>query len=215
MKLAFSLAMGLALSAAAAPAFAQMSNAGMGMAGGAGMGGPGGAPTPQPKGATPNIAPSGLPGVGGVTPPATGPQMQKPAGGDPTQELFTAINKNDYASAQDAVSRGADMTAKNQFGESPLDLSIALNRTNITFLLLGTRNELASQGSGGTMGAPWSLSSAAPAKTGKGKQDKPANAAKVQPAKAPVKPSSHPAISSGDTGTPNPQAGFLGFAPKN
>jgi hypothetical protein len=213
MKLAFPLALGLALGAAVAPAHAQLSNGTM--SSGMGMGGVGGAPTPQPKSRTPDIAPTGLPGVGGSTPLATGPQMQKPIGGDPTQELFTAINKNDYASAQDAVSRGADLTAKDQFGETALDLSIALNRNSITFLLLGTRNELASQ-NGGTMGAPWTLNnSPAPAgKAGKTK-GKHQTAPAVVPAKAPASTAPHTAIPAGDTGTPNPQAGFLGFGPKS
>ncbi len=207
MKLAFPLALGLALGAAVAPAHAQLSPGPIG----AGMGGVGGAPAPQPKARTPDIAPTGLPGVGGVAPLATGPQLQKPASGDPTQELFTAINKNDYASAQDAVSRGADLTAKDEFGETPLDLSIALNRNNITFLLLGTRNELAAQGGGGPIGTPWTLNNATTGKTGKTKSGKHQTAPAVVPAKAPART----APLTGDTGTPNPQAGFLGFGPKS
>jgi hypothetical protein len=215
MKLAFPLVLGLVLGAAVAPAHAQLSTGAPGS--GMSMGGVGGAPAPQLKPRTPDIAPTGLPGVGGGTPLATGPQMKKPAGGDPTQELFTAINKNDYASAQDAVSRGADMTAKDQFGETPLDLSIALNRNNITFMLLGTRNELAAQGGSGAMGAPWTLNNAprGKTKTGNGKSGKHEAAPAMIPAKAPAKSAPHAAIPAGDTGTPNPQAGFLGFGPKS
>ncbi len=213
MKLAFPLALGLALGAAVAPAHAQLSSGTMGS--GMGMGGVGGAPAPQPKARTPDIAPTGLPGVGGVAPLATGPQMQKPAGGDPTQELFTAINKNDYASAQDALSRGADLTAKDQFGESPLDLSIALNRNNITFLLLGTRNELAAQGASDTMGAPWMLTPPPSGKTGKSQSGKHEAASAVVPANETGKPTPYKALPTGNTGTPNPQAGFLGFGPKS
>ncbi|HTQ71914.1 MAG TPA: ankyrin repeat domain-containing protein [Acidocella sp.] len=218
MKLAYSLALGLALSAAVAPAYAQLPPGTMGS--GMGMGGVGGAPAPQPKARTPDIAPTGLPGIGGMAPPATGPQLQKPAGGDPTQELFTAINKNDYASAQDAISRGADLTAKNQFGESPLDLSIALNRNNITFMLLGTRNELAAQGTGGAVGAPWTLNNTPSAKTGKTKSGntksgKHETARAMMPASAPAKPAPYKALPAGGTGTPDPQAGFLGFGPKS
>ncbi len=213
MKLAFPLALGLALSAAVAPAYAQLSSGTMGS--GMGMGGVGGAPAPQPKARTPDIAPTGLPGLGGVAPLATGPQLQKPAGGDPTQELFTAINKNDYASAQDAVSRGADLTAKDQFGETPLDLSIALNRNNITFMLLGTRNELAAQGTAGAVGAPWTLNPAPSAKAGKTKSGKHENARAVVPTNAPARTAPHMTLPAGGTGTPDPQAGFLGFGPKS
>ncbi len=205
MKPALSLALSLALAAAATPAMAQLANgeAGSGM----GMGGVGGAPAPQVKSRAPDIAPAGLPGIGSIAPPATGPQIQKPESGDPTQELFTAINANDYSSAQDAISRGADITAKDQFGETPLDLSIALNRNNITFLLLGTRNELASQGLSGTIGAPWTLD--------KTQAGKPAShkAHAVVPAAA--SPAPRPTLAPGNTGTPNPQAGFLGFGAKN
>lgn len=216
MKFAFPLAMGLAMGAAVVPAHAQLANGAVGP--GVGLGGVGGAPVAQPKARTPDIAPSGLPGVGGAPPPATGPTLQKPAGGDPTQELFTAINKNDYASAQDAISRGADLTAKDQFSETPLDLSIALNRNNITFLLLGTRNELAAQGLSGTVGAPWTLNNTTPGgKAGKGhKPGKHETASAVVPARAPVvKPAPRPTLPAGGTGTPDPQAGFLGFGPKS
>jgi hypothetical protein len=212
MKFAFPLALGLALGAVAAPVHAQLSGEpGSGMS----MGGIAGSPAPQPKVTAPDIAPAGLPGVGNVAPLATGPKIQKPAGGDPTKELFTAINGNDYASAQDAVSRGADLTAKDQFGETPLDLSIALNRNNITFLLLGSRNELSAQGLNGSIGAPWTLPTA-----GKGNQGK-ANPAPRQsthpviPAAAPARPAPQMAVPGGATGTPNPQAGFLGFGSKS
>ncbi|MDE2319107.1 MAG: ankyrin repeat domain-containing protein [Rhodospirillales bacterium] len=205
MKCALPLALGLILGAAAAPAFAQLATgeAGSGM----GMGGVGGAPPPQAKLHTPDIAPAGLPGIGNIAPPATGPQIQKPASGDPTQELFAAINANDYGSAQDAVSRGADITAKDQFGETPLDLSIALNRNNITFLLLGTRNELASQGLSGTVGAPWTLDKTPASKPVSHK------ASAVLPAAA--SPAPRASVPAGGTGTPNPQAGFLGFGSKS
>ncbi|MBU6425132.1 MAG: ankyrin repeat domain-containing protein, partial [Rhodospirillales bacterium] len=129
-------------------------------------------------------------------------------------ELFTAINKNDYASAQDAVSRGADLTAKDQFGETPLDLSIALNRNNITFLLLGSRNELSAQGLSGSMGAPWTLPAAGKADQGKAPATR-QTTQPVIPAAAPARPAPQMAVPGGATGTPNPQAGFLGFGPKS
>ncbi|MDE1905854.1 MAG: hypothetical protein KGH75_05330 [Rhodospirillales bacterium] len=207
MKSALPLALGLILGAAATPAYAQMSSAGPMSSGTGGTGAMGGMPAPQVKPHTPDIAPAGLPGIGSIAPPATGQQMQKPASGDPTQELFTAINADDYGSAQDAVSRGADITAKDQFGETPLDLSIALNRNDITFLLLGTRNELASQGLGGPTGTPWTLDKTPASKPASHK------AHAVMPAAASVTPRT--TLGAGSTGTPNPQAGFLGFGAKN
>ena len=205
MKHALSLALGLVLGAAAPAAYAQTldGEAGSGMS----MGGVGGAPAPQVKAHTPDIAPAGLPGIGNVAPLATGPQIQKSGSGDPNQELFTAINNNDYASAQDAISRGADLAARDQFGETPLDLSIALNRNNITFLLLGTRNEFASQGLSGVMGKPWTLNKTPPASPVQNK------APAVLPAAA--RPAPRAPMPAGGTGTPNLQAGFLGFGPKS
>lgn len=204
MKLAFPLALSLAFGVLALPAHAQTMP---GMSGG-GMGGAGGGPKIQPKLQAPDLAPSGLPGVGGVAPLATGQNLQKPNSDDPTQELFKAINSNDYGAAQDAVSRGANLQATNQFGETPLDLAVALNRNDITFLLLGTRNELAAQGAGAgsVMGAPWALDNTAkPAKKGRGHSSSSVVPVKVVP---------QVGATVGEPGTPDPQAGFLGFSPK-
>lgn len=201
MKFVFPLALSLVFGVMVVPAHAQMMDNG--------MGGAGGGPKVPQKDQAPNLAPAGLPGVGGAAPLATGPRLQKPASGDPTQQLFGAINGNNYGSAQDAISRGADLRALNQFGETPLDLSIALNRTDITFMLLSTRNELAAQDGGSTvMGKPWTLD--APAKQGKHEKvrHQPAPVATVRETSKVVMPAA------GNPGTPDPQAGFLGFSPK-
>ena len=194
-----SLALGFALSIAATPALAQMSSGGMG----GGMGNPGGgapAPQAQPR----DIAPPALPGAGLAAPIPTGPVLQKPITGDPTAALFAAIVKGDDTAAQNALAQGADLNAVNQFGETPLDESIALNRTSITFLLLQTRNELAAQGGSEPIGAPWLLP--APAK----------HNAKAPVLAPPATPQAQaPAPLPQENGTPNPQAGFLGFGSKN
>jgi hypothetical protein len=180
-------AFGLILLCAASPAAAQLSANGPGSQAGA--------PTATPR--VPDIAPPALPGAG-AAPLATGPVMQKPTTGDPTQELFTAVNSGDYTSAQDALSRGANLSARNDLGETPLDLSIALNRSQITFLLLATRNE-----TGGDSATVTPM---------------PASAA---PAAAPVHHHLHPAVKralpalGNNPGTPDPSAGFLGFGPKS
>lgn len=177
------------------------------------MGGGGAAPQPQAR--TPDIAPPALPGAGNGAPLATGPKMQQPASGDPTAALFTAINKGDYNGAQDALGRGADLGAENQFGETPLDLSISLNRNTITFLLLQTRNEMG--GMSGPVGQAWTLGSPKPATAHKGKAKEQHPAPIPAPhavAPKPVPQHMVPAAT-GPKGTPNPQAGFLGFDPKN
>jgi hypothetical protein len=201
--------LGLALTAAAVPAMAQLAS------GPGGLGStPGAGPTPTPQARTPDIAPPALPGAGGLTPMATGPVMQKPPAGDPTANLFAAINKGDAGAAQMAISSGANLSAQNQFGETPLDLSIALNRTNITFLLLQTRNELDEQGVGPEpVGAPWMLDNNATPGAGKSKTH--AKSGTV-PVSAPAIPAPSPRIAvQAGNGTPDPQAGFLGFGPKN
>ncbi len=58
---------------------------------------------------------------------------------NPTDALFDAINRGSLGAAKEALNRGADMTAHNVLGQSPLDMAIDLNRNDITFLLLSMR----------------------------------------------------------------------------
>ena len=184
----------LFLSLAVSPALAQMvPGLGTGPMGGGDM--IGGA-APQPRQRVPDTAPAGVPGA--VTAPlATAPSLQKNVG-DPTTSLFTAIEKNDYGAAQDAVSRGADLNAQNPLGETALDMSVALNRSTITFMLLAARNE-----EGGSSGAPQTPSPThfAPAPTVTVSDHTPA------PRPRPVP------MMGNNPGTPDPAAGFLGFNP--
>ena len=154
---------------------------------------------PQPRQRVPDIAPAGVPGA--VTAPlATGPNLQKPITGDPTTALFTAIDKNDYGAAQDAVSRGANLNAQNPLGETPLDMSVALNRSTITFMLLAARNEEGDGTAPHARPCPYRASSA-PARTVTISDSTPA-------------PRPQPVPVMGDNpGTPDPAAGFLGFGP--
>jgi ankyrin repeat protein len=131
---------------------------------------------------------------------SSAPAAQKPATGDPTTALFAAINSNNYNGAQDAISRGADLTQQNTLGETPLDLSVALNRNSITFMLLGARNESAQAGGGAPMALP--ASAAAP-------QTHHHHKPLVQTTTPTA--TMAPAVPLNDPGTPNPQAGFLGF----
>lgn len=192
------MALALSFTLAAAPAMAQL--------GGGGIGGFAAGKAPKPLPVTPDTAPPALPGAA-IPAPAAGPNLAKPQGGDPTADLFKAIIKGDDSAAQSAIGRGADIAAQDQFGETPLQLAIALNRTSITFLLLQTRNELAAQGRAPEpLGAPWLLNAPSPP---------------VAPAKAyhpPPAPESHTvpvANQPANAGTPDPDAGFLGFGPKN
>ncbi|MDE8342590.1 MAG: ankyrin repeat domain-containing protein [Acidocella sp.] len=183
------------------PAMAQMIPSATGLTGGGAA--------PQPRAETPDIAPPALPGAdvtGGI---ATAPKIKKANSGDPTVDLFAAINKGDYAAAQDAIGRGADLTAHDALGETPLDLSIALNQNNITFLILATQQE----GGSSPSGPPMSVTSTAPAKP----VVKPkAHPVQVRVETAPLAAAPKPAapVYGSDTGQPNVSVGYLGFGQK-
>ena len=158
------------------------------------------APALQPKTDDNQVLPPAVPGAGDQNLAAV-PSVAKPQTGDPTAQLFDAINSNNYNSAQDAISRGADLNGENALGETPIDLSVSLNRNSITFMLLAARNDSGddpdSSGPGPATPAGGNASSAAAA---------------AQTSAVPVKlietPSRAPANS---PGTPNASAGFLGF----
>ncbi|GBR63239.1 MAG: ankyrin repeat domain-containing protein [Acetobacter syzygii] len=59
---------------------------------------------------------------------------------EPTVALFEAINRGSVSAAREAINRGADLNGHNILGQTPLDMSIDLNRNPITFLLLSLRN---------------------------------------------------------------------------
>jgi ankyrin repeat protein len=188
LSTAAALAFGLGL--AAQPSAAQSSPAGDMRA-----------PTIQPQGSGAESLPPALPGAGDSQSLNTAAPVPKASAGDPTTELFTAINAGDYSSAQDAVSRGADLNAVNALGETPLDLSVGLNRNSITFMLLAARNETSgdSDDDAPVSATPASTYAPPPVKT------------PAVPAKLIATP--HPAntTASNNPGTPNPSAGFLGF----
>ncbi len=158
--------------------------------------------TGQPR--APRAAPPpGLPGA------ATGRDRVAPADRaatdmQPTDALFDSINRGDITGARDALSRGADYNARNVLGLTPLDQSIDLSRNDITFLLLSLR------------GASPAQVQSAPVSTKVGKEPKPAPrpVAQQAPPRAGAQAQNArqlPPPRNGDTGTPNPQSGFLGF----
>ena len=139
----------------------------------------------------------------------------------PNDSLFDAVNRGDIVSARDALNRGEDPQARNVLGLTALDESIDLGRNDITFLLLSLRP------SGAEPPAP----TKAPAKPVAAAQVKPTP--KPAPVSAPAPAASRqqaqgqqaqgqqahgqqaqavkPIPGSAPAGTPNPQAGFLGF----
>jgi hypothetical protein len=169
--------------------------------------GPGGAnmqgPQIQPPVRTPDIAPPALPGAGEAPGLATAPKLAPAVTGNPTTALFDAINKNDYNAAQDALSRGADLTAQDPLGETPLELSINLNRNSITFMILAARNETGTD-AGGLATGQAVVTAAAPAPV--------RHHTHVESAMMAAPPASGAPAYGNASGTPNASAGFAGFS---
>jgi len=123
---------------------------------------------------------------------------------EPTEALFDAINRGDINAARDAISRGADLRGQNVLGMTPLELSVDLGRNDISFLLLSMRG-----GDDGRAGAP-PPKAGKPAPTKLAKQAPAPRSSARAGATAPAAPRSA-RLFAGDGGTPNPNAGFLGF----
>lgn len=119
----------------------------------------------------------------------------------PTNALFDAINRGSLNAAKEALNRGADMRARNILDQTPLDMSIDLNRNDITFLLLSMRT----YNPDGKLDASTSHGDIDTDENGNGHISINGTGKKGAP-KGPV----------WDThgGTPIPSIGFLGFAGK-
>ena len=158
---------------------------------------------PPPKAAAPPALP-GAQSAGAV------PSNRVPLDLPPNEALFDAINRGDMAAARDALSRGADINARNILSLTPTELAVDLNRNDIAFMLLsikaaerprGNRNA-AAQAQANPFAGPNDRSAA---------RARPAPASKA--ATAPARPAEpvFPRLYANDGGTPVPSAGFLGF----
>lgn len=58
---------------------------------------------------------------------------------NPTEALYDAINRGSLNAAKEALSRGANLYARDILDQTPLDMAIDLNRKDIIFLLLSMR----------------------------------------------------------------------------
>ena len=126
------------------------------------------------------------------------PATKNPAAMSPNDALFDAINRGDGPAARDAMSRGAQLDAKNVLGQTPLDAAIEANRNDITFLLLSLRG---AAGSGAQR--PRLASAQVPVAVHGGAHG--AAAVKTAAVAPPAR------TVSADRGTPNPAVGFTGF----
>jgi hypothetical protein len=157
----------------------------------------GGTPTPQAP--PPPALPGASSNAGAAPPSRIATDM------DPTEALFDAINRGDINAARDAISRGADLRGQNVLSMTPLELSVDLGRNDISFLLLSMRG-----GDDGRAGPSPAHVAGKPAATKQAKQaPAPRSPGRVATA-APATPRTA-RLFAGDGGTPNPNAGFLGF----
>jgi hypothetical protein len=172
-------------------------------------------PPPKPKTVQP--PPAALPGAesrAGTAAPAQGGPIA-----DPTEALFDAINRGDITAARDAVDRGADLGGQNILGMTPLEESIDLGRNDITFLLLSLRqgevrmtgNERATPASSAASSLARTAAKSPSSRTVAQRAVSRQTQVRPAPARTPAAPPL--AQQMADTGTPNPQAGFLGFGP--
>jgi hypothetical protein len=162
--------------------------------------------------------PPALPGAA-PRPGGAAPATQIPNDMSPNAALFDAINRGDVAAARDAMSRGADLDARNALGMTPMELSVDLARNDISFVLLSYRGS-------GSSGAPPQATAAAPAPGILRAGAKPSKTTThmirtasrgrvpVTQADSPAAPravSQAPRLFANDGGAPVPSAGFLGF----
>ncbi len=146
--------------------------------------------------------PPALPGAGSGNAPA--PLTRVPTDMEPNDALFDAINRGEIATARDAISRGADLHARNILGMTPLELSVDLGRNDISFMLLSMRAADDTRPARSQRAVAAKAEPKHPVREAKKTSPRPA-----APAAAPVQQTAR--LFSGDGGTPNPNAGFLGF----
>ncbi len=162
-----------------------------------------GGPAVNSKAAPP---PPALPGASSNTASAA-PSNRSAADMDPNEALFDAINRGDIGAARDAISRGAELSARNVLGMTPMELSVDLGRNDISFLLLSMRGDSPRNRRPSDDTAEQALTK--PTKQAAARQQ-PAKPPKAAPVAAPAAPQTA-RLFANDGGSPNPSAGFLGF----
>ncbi|MDT7951344.1 MAG: hypothetical protein RQ966_07550 [Acetobacteraceae bacterium] len=194
----------------AAPAFAQTSVPGP-------IATPGGQPATARGHRKVEPAPAGVPGAR-AEPALNAPAERGMTDMPPTEALFDAINRGDTVAARDAIGRGADINGRNILGLTPLEQSVDLGRSDISFLLLSLRGGAGYSTTEGPRAAkPDSKTAAAAARAERQAETREAARSQRQQAAAdraartaPVAPR-NARLFAGDGGAPVPQAGFLGF----
>ena len=153
-------------------------------------------------------------GGGGGADEATATSGHVSADMEPTAALFDAINRGDVTSAKEALSRGADLKGKNVLGQSPLDMAIDLNRSDITFVLLSMRNSENGPPVASVAGDENDAADPAARRHKRGKADTRLASAERGADRGNARTGSRSVTLqrvAADNGTPNPAVGFLGF----
>ncbi|HUB10835.1 MAG TPA: ankyrin repeat domain-containing protein [Acetobacteraceae bacterium] len=198
-------AMALAVAGLGATAHAQLSPGPGGMIDPNSLLRQGAAMAPKTEGAAPVSRPPALPGAASRS-DAAAPATRNPADMSPNDALFDAINRGDIAAARDAMNRGAELSAHNVLGMTPMELSVDLGRNDISFLLLSYRT--ADTPNGPPTAQAKATQAAAPPDT-VARSRAHANVIPVR-ATVPAAPRT-PRLFANDGGAPVPNAGFLGF----
>jgi hypothetical protein len=211
----FTLLSGAAM-VSAGPSLAQVATPGLGGAGGGGGGAPGAGPAGS--NASDKEAPALAPALPGAisTNDSVAPATKVAAEMSPNDALFDAIERGDQQGVRDALGRGAQIDAHDVLGETPLELAVDLGWHAIAFTLLSMRGSSGGGGLSAEEAADVSIQSRAEAK-----ESALARLPEATPAPRAI---AHLAAASGAgliggvspaafAGTPNPEAGFLGFAP--
>ncbi len=194
---------------------AQVATPGLGGAGGSPGGMPGGAGGGAgPAGSNPSDkeAPALAPALPGAisTNDAVAPASKPAAEMSPNDALFDAIERGDLPAVRDALSRGAQLNAQDVLGETPLELAVDLGWHAIAFTLLSMRG--ASSGGDGASGGVADVSVLSRAEAKEAAMTRLPEAAPHPGARFALSGSAG-VIAAADAfpGTPNPDAGFLGF----
>jgi len=166
--------------------------------------------------------PPALPGATSQ-PGAAAPATRIPSDMSPNDALFDAINRGDVAAARDAMSRGADLNARNVLGMTPMELSVDLGRNDISFLLLSYRGGSENGGGAPTQATDNAAAPSAaqllagkPSKKGRARPIHTASRGRAQVTRvesrvAPPAAPQTPRLFANDGGAPVPSAGFVGF----
>lgn len=137
----------------------------------------------------------------------------------PTEALFDAINRGDITAARDAIGRGAELNGRNILGFTPLETAVDLGRKDIVFLLLSQRgmDDRPNTPPPSARVRPGDAAAAfrraqVEAEQGEDprRRQQPQQASRVAPQAAPAASQRAPQYAN-DSGSPSPDAGFLGF----